>query len=50
MLQSAHTELQALAAKLTETTLHQSFLDNIPEHRAIVAAWSAQGSSLNMKQ
>ena len=50
LLQSAHTELQALAAKLTETTLHQSFLDNIPEHRAIVAAWSAQGSSLNMKQ
>jgi tetratricopeptide (TPR) repeat protein len=50
LLQSAHTGLQALAAKLTETTLHKNFLDNIPEHRAIVTAWAEQGSSLTMKQ
>ena len=50
LLQSAHTGLQVLAAKLSEATLHKSFLNNIPEHRAIVAAWAAQGSSPTMKQ
>jgi tetratricopeptide (TPR) repeat protein len=41
LLQSAHSELQAVAATLTEVTLRQSFLSAIPEHRAIVAAWAA---------
>ena len=41
VLATAHTELQALAAAITDATLRHSFLANIPEHREIVAAWEA---------
>ena len=43
MLRSAHAELQAGAAAITQLGLRQSFLVNIPEHRDIVAAWRACG-------
>ena len=41
LLVTTHTKLQAVAAAITPTTLRRSFLDNIPEHRAIVAIWAA---------
>ena len=39
MLAAAHAELQALAAAITEPALRHGFLNHIPEHREIVAAW-----------
>jgi class 3 adenylate cyclase/tetratricopeptide (TPR) repeat protein len=39
ILAGAHTELQARAATIADTTLRCSFLQ-IPEHREIVAAWA----------
>jgi predicted ATPase/class 3 adenylate cyclase len=42
MLASAHAALQSVAAMITDPMLRQSYLDNIPEHREIVAAWAAQ--------
>ena len=41
VLASAHAELQARAASITDANLRESFLANIPEHRDVVAAWSA---------
>ncbi len=40
LLQGAHAALQALAASLCDPELRHSFLQNIPEHRAILAASS----------
>jgi hypothetical protein len=37
--------LQATAAAIADAALRQSFLNNIPEHRAIVAAWGALPAS-----
>jgi tetratricopeptide (TPR) repeat protein len=37
----AHTNLLASAAMIPDQALRQGFLANIPEHRAIVAAWIA---------
>lgn len=45
LLESAHAELQATAAAIADAALRQSFLHNIPEHRAIVAAWAVLPSS-----
>jgi len=45
LLESAHAELQATAAAIADAALRQSFLNNIPEHRAIVAAWAALPAS-----
>jgi hypothetical protein len=45
VLAAAHAELQALADAITDATLRHSFLNNIPEHRAIMAAWAANGAS-----
>jgi tetratricopeptide (TPR) repeat protein len=42
VLATAHTELKARAATITDAALRHSFLNNIPEHREIVAAWAAQ--------
>lgn len=42
VLADAHAELQSKAATITDATLRQSFLNNVPEHRDIVAAWMAQ--------
>jgi hypothetical protein len=41
VLTQVHAELQTTAAKLTDETLRRGFLDNIPEHREIMALWSA---------
>ena len=41
VLAQVHAELQTTAAKLTDETLRRGFLDNIPEHREIMALWSA---------
>ena len=38
---AAPAELQARAATITGTMLRQGFLNNIPEHREIVAARTA---------
>lgn len=38
LLTSAQTELQAVAASISDAALRHDFLTNIPEHRAIVAA------------
>jgi tetratricopeptide (TPR) repeat protein len=40
LLTNAHAELQTLAASAADPALRHSFLNNIPEHRAIVAAFS----------
>lgn len=42
VLASAHAALQTVAATITNPALCQSYLNNIPEHREIVAAWAAQ--------
>jgi tetratricopeptide (TPR) repeat protein len=42
MLARTHSELQARAATIADTALRESFINNIPEHREIVAAWSLQ--------
>jgi tetratricopeptide (TPR) repeat protein len=41
LLASAHAELQARAATISDAGLRQSFLNNVPCHREIVAAWTA---------
>ena len=41
-LRRAHEALQASAARITDAGLRQSFLQNIPHLREIVAAWSAR--------
>ncbi len=40
-LATAHSELQARAAAISDAALRHSFLNEIPEHREIVAAWGA---------
>ncbi len=40
LLGSAHAELLAEAVGITDAALRHSFLNNIPEHRAIMAAWA----------
>jgi len=45
MLASAHTELQDRAATITDAALRRRFLNDIPEHREIVAAWQALRAS-----
>ena len=42
LLASTHTRLQARAATITDDALRHSFLNCIPEHREIIAAWAAQ--------
>ena len=39
VLTAAYTALQTIAAAITDPALRRSYLENIPEHRAIVAAW-----------
>ena len=46
LLASAHAELQARAATITDAALRQSFLSNVPHHREIVAAWAAPGRAV----
>ena len=41
VLAAAHAELQTQAAAITDPALRASFLNNIPEHREIIAVWTA---------
>ena len=41
MLTSAHAELQARVATISDAALRESFVGNVPHHRAIDDAWSA---------
>ena len=43
-LDRAHGALMAQAGAISDATLRQSFLQNIPHHRELVAAWVAAGS------
>ncbi len=46
VLESAHERLQQQAARIFDPALQRSFLENVPHHREIVAAWAeAAGSS-----
>jgi tetratricopeptide (TPR) repeat protein len=40
-LQRAHGQLLSTAAKISDEALREGFLANIPDHRAILAAWAA---------
>ena len=42
LLAEAHAELQARAATIGDAALRESFLVNVPHHRAIGAAWAAR--------
>jgi predicted ATPase/class 3 adenylate cyclase len=42
MLRAAHDELMHRVALLTDAEMQRSFVDEIPEHRAILAAWQAR--------
>lgn len=41
-LQRAHAELLATAANISDATLREGFLNNVPDHRAILSAWALQ--------
>ena len=45
VLVGAFANLQAIASTITDETLRHSFLNNIPEHHEIVAAWAAHQAS-----
>ena len=45
LLADAHAELQARAATIGDAALRESFLANVPHHRAIGAAWAARPDS-----
>ena len=42
VLRSAHDELVRRAALLTDAAMRATFIEQIPEHRAVVAAWQAR--------
>jgi hypothetical protein len=44
LLEAAHRALQVAAGAIADSRLRQGFLDNVPEHREIVAAWAARGA------
>jgi len=44
ILESAYQRLQDRAARITDARLRRSFLENVPHHREIVAAWAAAQS------
>jgi tetratricopeptide (TPR) repeat protein len=46
VLATANAELQTRAAAITDSTLRHSFVDNIPEHREIVAAWASSQAAV----
>ena len=39
VLERAHAQLQEQAAKISDETMRRLFLENVPYHREIVAAW-----------
>jgi predicted ATPase/class 3 adenylate cyclase len=44
ILESAHASLQNRAGMISDATLRRGFLQNVPEHREIVAAWAGRRS------
>jgi len=51
VLESAYERLQQQAARITDARLRHSFLENVPHHRALVAAWTAaQGATARDNQ
>jgi hypothetical protein len=42
LLSTAHTLLQARASKIRDEALRRSYLENVPSHRAVLAAWAAR--------
>jgi len=47
LLVRVYDELQARAATITDADLRRSFLNNVPLHREIVSAWTAQQPALS---
>ena len=45
-LQRAHGQLLTVAATISDASLREGFLNNIPEHRAILAAWALHEQEL----
>jgi hypothetical protein len=45
VLETAHATLQEQAAKIPDETMRRSFLENVPYHREIVAAWEHKESA-----
>lgn len=45
-LQRAHGQLLSVAASITDDTSREGFLNNIPDHRAILAAWALHEQEL----
>ena len=45
-LQRAHAEMRAVAATITDESLREGFLNNLAEHRAILAAWALHEQEL----
>jgi predicted O-linked N-acetylglucosamine transferase (SPINDLY family) len=43
VLTTAHGLLQQRAANISDEGLRQSFLENVPQNRALVAVWAKQG-------
>lgn len=44
MLEALHSALQKRAALVTEGSMRDGFLTNIPEHRDIIAMWATRGA------
>ena len=44
-LQRAHDELLGVAATITDDGLREAFLNNIPDHRATLAAWALHAAT-----
>jgi predicted KAP-like P-loop ATPase len=49
ILQTAYRLLQERATQITDEKLRRSFLENVPEHREIVAAYRAVYRRLSLK-
>ena len=46
-LRRAHDELLGVAATITDAGLREAFLNNIPDHRATLAAWALHAPTLS---
>ena len=42
LLSTIYSQLQASAAQISDEQRRRSFLENVPAHRAILAAWSSR--------
>ena len=45
VLAAAHAELQTQAARVTDAQARRGFLQHVPHHREVVAAWAAHAGS-----